>query len=130
MSTLVIGGKYQGKLEYVLKAGNLSIDSVSDGSSCSFENALEKPVLNNLHLLVKRLLEAEKDPSEFIFASLQKEDSVTIICDEIGCGIVPTDQNDRLLREATGRILCEIAKAAQKVIRVQCGIPVVIKDEI
>jgi adenosyl cobinamide kinase/adenosyl cobinamide phosphate guanylyltransferase len=127
MSTLVIGGKYQGKLEYVLKAGNLSADSVSDGGSCSFENAFEKPVLNNLHLLVKRLFEAEKDPAQFILASLQKENFVTIICNEIGCGIVPTEQNDRYLREITGRILCEIAKVAQKVVRVQCGIPVVIK---
>lgn len=127
MSTLVIGGKYQGKLEYVLKTLNLSIESVNHGASCGFENAFEKPVLNNLHILVRRLLEAEKDPTMFILTSLQKGNSVTIICDEIGCGIVPIDKNDRYLREITGRILCEIAKTAQKVVRVQCGIPVLIK---
>ena len=50
-----------------------------------------------------------------------------IVSDEIGSGIVPIDQNDRLWRETVGRALCTIARQAEQVIRVVCGIGVRIK---
>ena len=50
-----------------------------------------------------------------------------IISDEIGCGIVPEDSEERLWREETGRCLCDIAKRCDEVWRVFCGIGIKIK---
>jgi len=50
-----------------------------------------------------------------------------IVADEIGCGVVPVDRNDRTWREATGRALCVLAQKSENVTRVVCGIGVCIK---
>ncbi|RHS66485.1 hypothetical protein DW954_07495 [Clostridium sp. AM45-5] len=48
-------------------------------------------------------------------------------CDEIGCGIVPVDADDRLWREMTGDACQYLAARAGTVFRVVCGIPVLLK---
>ena len=50
-----------------------------------------------------------------------------VISDEIGNGIVPNDPLEREWREETGRLLRRIAKDADRVVRVVCGLPQVIK---
>ena len=42
---------------------------------------------------------------------------------ETGCGVVPIDTAEREAREAAGRLSILLAKRAQKVIRVWCGLP-------
>ena len=46
-----------------------------------------------------------------------------VICDELGCGLVPMDAFDRKYREACGRVSCYLAGQAEQVIRMVCGIP-------
>lgn len=53
--------------------------------------------------------------------------NAVIICDEVGCGIVPLDRAERLYRDVTGRVCCDIAARADSVFRVHCGIGVKIK---
>ena len=48
--------------------------------------------------------------------------------DEVGCGIVPLSREDRDYREAVGRAGQKLAEAAREVWRIQCGIPVRIKE--
>ena len=50
-----------------------------------------------------------------------------IIATEVGCGVVPADAEERAAREAAGRLCCLLAQRADTVMRVFCGIPVVIK---
>ena len=45
-----------------------------------------------------------------------------MISDEVGNGIVPVDAFEREYRERTGRILVELARRADEVERVICGI--------
>ena len=52
-----------------------------------------------------------------------------VIATEVGGGIVPADAEERAAREAAGRLACLLAKKADTVIRVFCGIPTVIKGE-
>ena len=47
---------------------------------------------------------------------------IIIICDEVGSGIVPLEKEDRIYREAVGRVLCSAVKKAVHVERVTCGI--------
>lgn len=52
-----------------------------------------------------------------------------VIATEVGGGIVPADAEERAAREAAGRLACLLAKKADTVIRVFCGIPTVLKGE-
>ena len=64
----------------------------------------KKPDIDNFHLILKSNPDA-------------------VICsDEIGCGIHPLAQEERIWREETGRALCILAEGAGTVTRVICGI--------
>lgn len=52
-----------------------------------------------------------------------------VIATEVGGGIVPATAEERAAREAAGRLSCLLAKKADTVIRVFCGIPTVLKGE-
>lgn len=54
-------------------------------------------------------------------------DNIVLIGTEIGCGIVPVDKTQRLLREVNGRLNCLLAASADKVILMNCGIAQIIK---
>ena len=51
-----------------------------------------------------------------------------LISNELGYGVVPMDAFDRTYRETTGRICTYLAKESQTVIRVVCGMGMVIKN--
>lgn len=50
-----------------------------------------------------------------------------VICDEVGCGVVPLERADRERREAIGRLCCALAREAQAVYRLQCGLAMRLK---
>ena len=50
-----------------------------------------------------------------------------MICDEVGCGVVPLERADRERREAIGRLCCQLAQKAQAVYRLQCGLAMRLK---
>lgn len=52
-----------------------------------------------------------------------------VTCSEVGAGIVPLDAQERAWREAVGRMSCELASQADVVVRMVCGIPVVLKGD-
>lgn len=66
----------------------------------------------------------ESQPDTPLEKLLRKD---VVICDEIGCGLVPIDAGERARREQVGRLCIQLAKAADRVIRVVCGVGTVIK---
>jgi len=50
-----------------------------------------------------------------------------VIATEVGGGVVPVDAEQRRAREAAGRLSCLLAQRAQRVVRVFCGLPMVLK---
>lgn len=52
-----------------------------------------------------------------------------VTCAEVGAGVVPLDARERAWREAVGRMSCELARQADAVVRMVCGIPVVLKGD-
>ena len=110
--TLVIGGAASGKREYVKSLGYAE-DAIAGGILD------EKPVLDKLQALAARRPDADLLP-----ALLEKE---VIICDEVGCGVVPLDPAERALRERVGRLCVRLAERAEQVVRVSCGIAAVLK---
>lgn len=53
-----------------------------------------------------------------------------LISTEVGGGVVPAEPEQRAARETAGRLNCLLAKKADTVIRVFCGIPTVLKGEL
>ena len=127
---LIIGGYAQGKLNYAVTKYNVAEDHVFESVLPSSEEAekLEGIVIvSSLHKWIKKRIKEGGRPEEEISAFVKKNANVIIICDEIGNGIVPMDPFERVYRERTGRILVKLAKDAEEVERVVCGIAQKIK---
>lgn len=117
---LIVGGSCQGKLDYVLREGGYAKDDV--GAS-----PLEgKPIVNGLH----RWLRETEDPMPALEAYLKEYPHAVLLCDEVGCGVVPMEREERIWRERVGRTCCALAAGADCVIRMTCGIPAILKGEL
>ena len=106
--TLIIGGAGQGKLDYVLQKTGYDPGQVAHDP----EGAKNLPIFDGLEnwpgLDENELRAANPD--------------VILICDEVGCGVVPLDREDRAWREKVGRVCCRLAEKAAAVYRVTCGL--------
>ena len=116
----ITGGAYQGKLEYAKKLYPGA--EWTDGAGCSLQEILSCGAVDHFHLFVGRWLQEGKTPQELIRAILDKNRDLIIVCDEIGCGLVPTDAFEREYRESVGRICTQLVEYADEVYRVTCGI--------
>lgn len=130
---LVIGGRAQGKLNYVLQHmtdENYQIyDGVfpDEGELFNLTKKNEWLIVNHFHKWVNKELKENRNPEEELEAFLKKGVRFVIISDEIGNGIVPVDAFERDYRERTGRMLIKLAEQADEVVRVLCGIGQTIK---
>ena len=107
---LIVGGMAQGKLAFARR--ELGVTAWSDGI-IDKENCLY-----NLHRALRDQLEAET----LLERWLTDHPDGVVICDEVGCGVVPLDREDRAWREKVGRVCCRLAETAAAVYRVTCGL--------
>jgi len=129
---LIVGGAFQGKREAALAVTGLDAACVTDGASCTGEDLRGARLLIGFHELVRRALAGDgtitpADVEAFVHDPQLAHKDLTIVCNELGCGVVPLQKEDRIWREKTGRLLCEIAAACDEVYRVTAGIAVRIK---
>ena len=117
---LVIGGAYQGKLDYIFE--NYPVKSV-------FHCDIDKPeldftanVVDALHLMVLAQIHAGRDAPAYLRERLHDLEDKIVICDDISSGVVPVDAEMRRSREETGRCLALLSRHADEVVRVYCGI--------
>ncbi len=128
---LVTGGAYNGKKDWSAAHWKIADEDFLDGAVCGADDpgvsgtdysACGIRALDNFHLLVKRWIVAGLDPDAMTDSLINAGPDLIIITDEIGSGIVPADKSERDYREIHGRICCRLAKEAQEVWRVFCGI--------
>ncbi|MFV0343761.1 MAG: bifunctional adenosylcobinamide kinase/adenosylcobinamide-phosphate guanylyltransferase [Anaerocolumna sp.] len=124
---LITGGAYQGKTEYALNYLGYDKVDLIDGGTCNLDEIYDKPVITGFHLYIKRLIKEGIDTLELMNTIRMKNPDITIIVNELGCGVVPMDAFDRNYRETVGRICTVAAREAKEVHRVFCGIGTVIK---
>lgn len=123
---LIIGGVYQGKLAYAVENYLIEKKDFVNGEeldSIDWEKSKDCPKgIYNLHSYIKKALQHKENPMEEIKSLLCYNHEIVLITNEIGYGIVPMEATEREYREITGRICCYLAKEAEEVVRVTCGI--------
>jgi adenosyl cobinamide kinase/adenosyl cobinamide phosphate guanylyltransferase len=107
-------------MDWLLAQGKLSGKQICDGAVCEKEAVFGCDVLNGLQAYVRRF--ADELDTDFAVCLMEKNPDIIVVTDEIGCGIVPLEKEDRSYRELHGRICCKLAQEAQQVTRVICGI--------
>lgn len=120
---LIIGGKGQGKRDYAAAAYNIAPEEMTTELTA----AKSARLLCGLEEEVARCLREGIEPEALVAELCEANPDIIIICRELGCGVVPVERFDREWRERTGRICCELAKKAESVERVLCGIAMRIK---
>lgn len=105
---LVIGGCGQGQREYAQTLFG------------------PQEILMDLH---QRIREALEDETALLALLATAEAMPCVVCDEVGCGVVPMDRLDRHYREQVGRACCALAEKAEQVVRMYCGMPTVLKGD-
>ena len=111
---LIIGGAHQGKLDWYHQEYGTDA-AVAQGETVSLQTPPQQPVLNHLHLWVRRMVQEDPEHADLRMQTLLEEylrlyPQAVILCDE------------------TGRLCCQLAQKAQRVCRVFCGLPLVLKD--
>ncbi len=112
---LVIGGAYQGKLDYARRAFALK-DADIDICTEDAEPDFSRRCLCHYERYLLRCLRTggERRP--------EREDAV-IVMDDIFCGVVPVEEETRAWRELAGRTMTALAQRADTVTRLFCGLP-------
>lgn len=121
---LIIGGAFQGKLSYA-KEHYPGLTWV-DGATCELDEIMHCEGMYHFETYIKRRMQAQTEET-IVQEILTSNPGIVLVSREIGYGLVPVDAFERSYREQTGRICTELAKYAQSVERVVCGIPMKLK---
>ena len=133
---LYIGGFAQGKLEYVKRRYNenkkteklfVKVIDCADShyKKMHLETECDVLKLNHIHRWVRDLLDEGMEEEKIqttILSWIKSNPDAIVICDELGNGIVPIKKQERIWREQTGRLMIELAKQAERVERILCGL--------
>ena len=113
---LIIGGAYQGKLEFAKE--NFAVTD-ADVYICSSDRVdFSKRCIYKIEVFAARC----EDPIGYFEAHrAQWQDSILILQD-IFCGVVPMGGENRSWRQRTGRLAQYLSKEAAQVSRIFCGL--------
>ncbi|MBQ3140376.1 MAG: bifunctional adenosylcobinamide kinase/adenosylcobinamide-phosphate guanylyltransferase [Clostridia bacterium] len=105
---LIVGGRAQGKHDF----------------ACGVLKTDPKNIVDDVAQRVRTTPESDA----VLQALLHEADERTVfVCDEMGCGLVPVDRDERIFRDEYGRVCCALAARCDEVWRVICGIGTRIK---
>ena len=119
---LITGGAYQGKVDYALQKFNLSRKDIYVCSKDKIELPEGLVIVDQVENLVRACLDNGRDPLKYLAARRTRWARSIMIVNDISCGLVPMDAEDRAYREAVGRVTMYLATEALAVVRVFAGI--------
>lgn len=114
---LILGGEGSGKRTFARSLGYTDAEMTRNPDS-------PLPVFFQLEQV---LLEDPSLADSLPEKLLRKE---LVLCCEVGSGIIPLSEKERLAREAVGRACVLLAREADAVVRLVAGIPMAIKGEL
>ena len=101
---LIIGGAYQGKLDYARERFHLEAEDLA-----FYENGYDT-TRRCLCYLEQAVYDAVAAGRPFELPPLRAD--AVVICTDVSCGVVPMDRVQRLWREEVGRTVCALARRA------------------
>lgn len=116
---LIYGGAYQGKLDYAKAEFNIEDKDVFYCKAELAEIDLTKKVIYGFHNYVAACVKSGIEAADIVGELKDK----IVICNDVSCGIVPMDKDERAMREMVGRALMKIANESESVVRIFCGLP-------
>ena len=124
---LYVGGAFQGKKAYVDNEYSDKKIKWFDGKDCAekgcdYRTIADFDAVCNYHEVIRKELLDGVIPEDELNRLLDLNKNLIIVCDEVGCGVIPISKEDRMYREAVGRCMCIAASKADKVTRIICGI--------
>lgn len=120
---LFIGGRAQGKLNYVLQKYQWGEELVWDAGMMQQDLPRgDTIIVNHFHDWVKRQLREGNCPEEAVALLTERYAECILISNEVGNGIVPGEAWEREYRDCLGGLLIELAARAETVERILCGI--------
>lgn len=125
---IYIGGRSQGKLEYVLAKKGYGNEDVAEGVLLNpLKDNRGYKIINHFHEFVRNYADKPEIINNFTDMLIGKRKDIIIISDQVGCGVVPLDKAEREWRELHGRVMCHLVQNAVHVEKIIFGIGQVIK---
>ena len=117
---LIIGGAWQGKLDFAKQTYDLRPEDVfaCGGDEIDFS----RRCIDRLEEFVLSCVRSGKDPVAYFEDRRESWRGSIVICRDIFCGVVPMDAEQRLWRSETGRLCQYLARRAERVSRIFCGL--------
>lgn len=117
---LIIGGAFQGKLEFAKERYNLTDEDIFMCTDDEID--FSKTCICGIEEFVYACIQNGADPLKFF--TERKEDwcSSILICQDIFCGVVPLGADMRDWRQVTGQLCKYLSGEAESVSRIFCGL--------
>lgn len=119
---LLIGGAYQGKLEYAKENFHLSENDIY---TCTEDCAMidfSKRCINHLEEFTLSCVRNQICSVEYFQKHREEWADHILICQDIFCGVVPLGAEMRAWRNETGHLCQYLSREAERVSRIFCGL--------
>ena len=113
---LIIGGAYQGKLEFAMDTFGVT---EADIFRCS---GGEIDFTKRCICRIEEFTRSHQDPVGYFQSHRETWENSILICRDIFCGVVPVEAEQRKWRQTTGQLCRYLAGEADRVSRIFCGL--------
>ena len=118
---IVFGGAYQGKTDFVKERFGLADDDIFECTEDGLFDLDRKAVSHLERFILKRIRDGNEVFGYFEEIADKLKDKI-IICDDIYCGVVPIEKEQRLWRDNVGKQMQIFCREADEVYRVYCSL--------
>lgn len=116
---LIIGGAYQGKLDYAKEAFGITDQEIHTCTGTEID--FSKHCIYAMEEFSLACVKEGIEPADYFKAHAEQWQDSILICQDIFCGVVPIDAHLREWRQATGRLCQYLSIEATRVSRIFCG---------
>ena len=124
---LIIGGSYQGKLDFARERYGLTDDDIHFCDETNDALDFSRRCIAYIDRFALNRVRAGAEPADAFGTDPGLYNDMIFIANDISGGIVPMDASLRAWREACGRMNLKLAREADEVWRLFCGIPQCVK---
>ena len=117
---LIIGGAYQGKLDFAKEAFGITDEDVFVCKDSEID--FSKRCVYALEKFTLACVREGIDPASYLQEHREAWDDSIFICQDFFCGVVPMEAEARAWRQITGRLAQYLSQEADRVSRIFCGL--------